>query len=193
MCYNSVTMEKTPHAKQRFFTARELRISLAMIILLSFLSAVVFMYLIKVFGDSLKEHSVMAFVLVMIGYAILVGVLTAIFTHRFIGPFERLRYEIGVILAGNYDKRLRIRRQDDAYVRAFVEDVNKVVSLLEESDLNSVGIRKDIYMELSSITNKMDIDDPNILKYKEELSRLRERLSASLIQGGSATAKKKAT
>jgi hypothetical protein len=186
-------MEKTPHVKQRFFTVRELRISLAMIILLSFLSAVVFMYLIKVFGDSLKEHSIMAFVLVMIGYAILVGVLTAIFTHRFIGPFERLRYEIGVILGGNYEKRLRIRRQDDAYVRSFVEDVNKVVMLLEESDRTSVGIRKDIYLELSSIINKIDSADPSLLKHREELSKLRDRLSASLIHSGSGTGQKKAT
>lgn len=185
-------MDKTPPVKQRFFTVRELRISLAMIILLSFLSAVVFMYLIKVFGDSLKEHSIMAFVLVMVGYAILVGVLTAIFTHRFIGPFERLRYEIGIILAGNYDKRLRIRRQDDAYVRAFIEDVNKVVLLLEESDSTSAGLQKDIYLELSSIINKMDSADPNVVKYKEELSKLRDRLSASLLQSDRTTGQKRA-
>jgi hypothetical protein len=170
-------MQKTPHVKQRFFTVRELRISLAIVILISFLSAAIFMYLIKIFGGSFKEHSVMAFVVVMVGYAIVVGLLTAIFTHRFIGPFERLRYELGVILSGDFKRRLSVRRHDDAYVRAFVEDVNKVLGLLEENRRRGVEIKKDIYTELSSIINKMDGADPGVLKYKEALSKLRHRLS----------------
>jgi hypothetical protein len=136
------------------------------------------MYLIKIFGGSFEEHSIMAFVFVMVGYAIVVGLLTAIFTHRFIGPFERLRYELGIILSGDYKRRLSVRRHDDAYVRAFVEDVNKVVELLEEDNRRGVEIKKDIYQELSSIINKMDSADPNVLKCKETLSKLRDRLSA---------------
>jgi hypothetical protein len=175
-------MKKTPHVKQRFFTVREIRISLAMIILLSFLSAVVFMYLIKGFGGTLEEHRILAFVLIRVGYAIVVGLLTAIFTHRFIGPFERLRYELGVILSGDYKKRLRIRRHDDAYVRAFVADINKVLDLLEENEQCGAEMQQKIHEELSSIINKMDSADPKVLKYKEALSQLRDRLSPPSVE-----------
>jgi hypothetical protein len=173
-------MQRSPNRKQRFFTVRELRLSLAMIILLSFLSAVVFMYLIKVFGGSMREHSILAFVLVMVGYALVVGFLTAVFTHRFIGPFERLRFELGVILGGDFKRRLNVRAQDDAYVRAFIDDVNKVLDLLEENDRCGAEMHRDIYLELSSVINKIDSADPKMHRYKAELTLLRDKISAYL-------------
>jgi len=173
-------MKGYPSRKQRFFSVRELRLSLALIILISFLSAVVFMYLIKMFGGSLEEHSIIAFLLVMVGYALVVGFLTAIFTHRFIGPFERLRFELSVILGGDYKRRLNVRKQDDAYVRAFVDDVNKVLDLLEDNDRNEAEVTRDIYLELTSVINKMDSSDPKMHRHKAELSLLRDKISAYL-------------
>jgi len=169
-------MEKTSKSPTRFFTARELRISLMLIIILSFMSAVVFMYLIKVFGGAIREHSVVSFVLVMLGYAAIVGFLTMFFTHRFIGPFERLRYELGIVIAGDYKRRLKVRRHDDAWVRAFVIDVNKVLELLEENDRCGADIQRDIYSDLSAIVNKMPPDAPG----RKELAGLRDKIAAHL-------------
>jgi len=138
------------------------------------------MYLIKMFGGSLEEHSIIAFLLVMVGYALVVGFLTAIFTHRFIGPFERLRFELSVILGGDYKRRLNVRKQDDAYVRAFVDDVNKVLDLLEDNDRNEAEVTRDIYLELTSVINKMDSSDPKMHRHKAELSLLRDKISAYL-------------
>ncbi len=169
-------MDKTRKRKQRFFTARELRVSILMIILLSFLSAVVFMYMIKVFGGTIKEHSILAFIVVMVGYAAVVGVLTMIFAHRFVGPFERLRYELGIILSGDYQRRLNVRKHDDAYVKAFVEDVNKVIALLQENDRCGAEAQMDIFSALSAIIGKMDDGDP----HRKELLSLRNKISKRL-------------
>lgn len=169
-------MDKTPTRTPRFFTARELRISLMLIILLSFLSAVVFMYLIKIFGGAIREHSILSFVLVMLGYVAVVAFLTTFFTHRFIGPFERLRFELGTIIAGDFRKRLKVRRHDDAYVRAFVDDVNKILELLEENDRCGADMQRDIYSNLSRIINKMPSDAPG----REELADLRDKIGAHL-------------
>jgi len=165
-------MDKTKKVKQRFFTARELRISILIIILLSFLSAVVFMYLIKVFSGTIKEHSILAFILVMVGYAAVVGVLTTLFAHRFIGPFERLRYELGIILSGDYQRRLNVRKHDDAYVKAFVEDVNKVIVLLQENNRCGAEVQRDIFSALSAIIGKMDDGDP----HRKDLVSLRNKV-----------------
>lgn len=162
--------------KPRFFTSRELRVSLMLIILISFLSAVVFMYLIKIFGGTIREHSLLSFVVVMLGYAVIVWVLTMLFTHRFIGPFERLRYELGMVIAGDFKRRLRVRRHDDSYVRAFVDDVNKVIGLLDDNDRRSADTQRELYTELTRIINKMPSDDPR----RNELAHLREKVSAEL-------------
>lgn len=167
-----------PHSqkKARFFTSRELRVSLMLIILISFLSAVVFMYLIKVFGGTIREHSMLSFAVVMLGYAAVVWFLTMFFTHRFIGPFERLRYELGIVIAGDFKRRLKVRRQDDGYVRAFVDDVNKVIELLEENDQRAADTQRDLYSDLTRIINKMTADDPR----RKELTALRDKVSAQL-------------
>lgn len=169
-------MDKIKKIKQRFFTTRELRISILIIILLSFISAVVFMYLIKIFGGTIKEHSILAFILVMVGYAAVVGFLTTIFAHRFIGPFERLRYELGIIISGDYQRRLNVRKRDDAYVKAFVEDVNKVIAMLQENDRCGTEAQMDIFSELSAIIGKMDDADP----HRKELASLRDKISTRL-------------
>jgi hypothetical protein len=166
----------TKHATQRFFSARELRISLMLIILISFMSAVVFMYLIKIFGGSLKEHSILSFGLVMLGYVAVVGFLTMFFTHRFIGPFERLRYELGMVLAGDYTRRLKIRSHDDAYVKSFVDDVNRVLDHLEENDRCGAEMFRDFFSDLSTMLGKMDPDDP----LRAELTGLRDRMGKHL-------------
>jgi hypothetical protein len=162
--------------KARFFTARELRVSLLFIILISFFSAVIFMYLIKVFGGTIREHSMLSFGVVMLGYAAVVWFLTMFFSHRFIGPFERLRYELGMVIAGDFKKRLKVRRHDDAYVRSFVDDVNRVIEVLEENDRRSADMQRDLYSNLTKIMNKMAADDPR----RRELTSLRDKVSAQL-------------
>jgi hypothetical protein len=166
----------TKHATQRFFSARELRISLMLIILISFMSAVVFMYLIKIFGGSLKEHSILSFGLIMLGYVAVVGFLTMFFTHRFIGPFERLRYELGMVLAGDYTRRLKIRGHDDAYVKSFIDDVNRILVLLEENDRCGAELFRDFFGDLSALIGKMDPNDPLTRK----LTGLRDRMGKHL-------------
>jgi hypothetical protein len=170
-------MVKTPAKKKhRFFTAHELHISLMFIILTSFFSAVAFTYLIKVFGDTVREHSMTSFAVVMLGYAAVVWLLTITFTHRFIGPFERLRYEVGMVIAGDFKKRLKIRRQDDAYIRAFEDDVNRVIEVLEKDDRRSADMQRDLYSDLTKIINKMPAANPR----RRELASLQDKVSAHL-------------
>ena len=70
---------------------------------------------------------------------IIVVVLALFFTHRFIGPFERLKMEMRLILTGNYHRRLSMRNSDDFYIRSFVSEVNKMLGEFEKNPLIETG------------------------------------------------------
>lgn len=172
-------MHKTAGKKRHrflFFTLHELHTSLILIVLISLLSAVLFMYLITSFGGTVREHSMLSVAVVMVGYASIVWFLTAFFAHRFIGPFERLRYELGVVIAGDYRKRLKIRRHDDAYIKAFEDAVNRVIDVLQEKDLFLADRHRDIYSGLTKIIRTISPDAP----YRNDLAALRDRAGARL-------------
>ncbi len=170
-------MTLTPYIKKpRFFTLHELHVSLILVILISFFSAVVFTYLTKVLGDSLRQHNILSLVLIMLGYGATIWILTITFAHRFIGPFERLRYELDFVVCGNFQKRLNIRRKDDTYIRAFEEDVNSVIAVLEENCRRSTDKQRELYLSLTSVINRINTDDPLRIR----LIELRDRVTPQL-------------
>lgn len=126
------------HRRQIYFTRRDLQISLTLIVIWSFITAIFFIFVIKEakefieayeLGDSTKLAII---ILVFVGYVVALALLTTIFTHRFIGPFPRLSRELREITEGKYEKRLSIRKMDDLYIRSFIEDINRVLDVLEQ-------------------------------------------------------------
>lgn len=163
--------------RQRFFVARELRLSILLIILISFFASILFMYLITAFGGPIYEYSVVSFIIVMLGYALVVAVLTLFFSHRFIGPFERLKLEMAVILAGDYKRRLTIRRHDDIYVRSFIDEVNKLIDCLENNFCISTDVFKEVDDELTAV-----IEETKDEAVKARLVRLSEKIRNAQIK-----------
>lgn len=125
--------------KQKYFVTKELRISIALIILWTLLVTAFFTYFTKELGERIG-HGSLLFVVVMAGYIVIVVVLTLLFSHRLVGPFQRLRTEMRLIRAGDYQRRLNVRNNDDIYIRSFIIEVNE---LLEELDKTGLS-RKDL-------------------------------------------------
>jgi nitrogen fixation/metabolism regulation signal transduction histidine kinase len=123
-------MEKLKRVHQKFFMARELRLSIALIVIWSLLAGILFTYITKELGAKI-EPGIVTFILVFVGYILIVVVLAMFFAHRFIGPFERLKMEIKLVLAGNYQRRLNVRGSDDFYIRSFIMEVNKIIDILD--------------------------------------------------------------
>ena len=115
--------------------AKELRLSISLIVIWSLLAGIIFTYVTKELGAKI-EHGVFSFIAVFLGYVIIVVVLALFFTHRFIGPFERLKMEMRLILTGNYHRRLSVRNSDDFYVRSFVLEVNKMLDEFEKKSFD---------------------------------------------------------
>lgn len=156
-------MEEKRKRRQKYFVAKELRLSIALIVLWAFLAVALFTFVVKELGHRI-EHNIFTFVLIMLGYAVIVIFLSMVFAHRFVGPFQRLKMEIDFILAGEYNRRLGVRRNDDLYIRSFVGEVNKLLTEFERMHYFKEELHRSIDAELLHIINV--IEDERIPKEK---------------------------
>lgn len=165
--------------RQKFFMARELRLSISLIVIWSLLAGILFTYITKEIGAK-TEHGLLSFIAVFIGYLIIVIVLALFFTHRFIGPFERLKMEIRLILAGDYQRRFRVRGSDDFYVRSFIIDVNKILDSFEAKCLDKKTFRQNIDSELLHIMSLIEKEDATKEKLREAMLLFHARIESLL-------------
>ncbi|MEE8329944.1 MAG: hypothetical protein V3R54_08450 [Thermodesulfovibrionia bacterium] len=158
--------------RAKHFSFKELRFSIAYMVLWSLLTVAFFTYLAIELGEKV-ENRPLYFILVLAGYASIVIFLTLIFTHRLIGPFERLKVELKIILSGEYHRRLCTRTKDDLYISSFILEVNKLIDHLEKMYNCNEGFRKKIDSDLSNIHSILEKKETS----KEEL---REAIISSL-------------
>lgn len=152
--------------KQRHFVPRELRYSVALIIFTSFLAAISLIYIANEISSILgREISIF---LILTSYALLIVFFTLYFAHRFIGPFERLKIELRLFRAGEFSRRLRIRKKDDVYIRSFVEEINVLLQQFE----NTVETRKDFVRSVNTELSKILV----LLEKEENKDELKKAL-----------------
>lgn len=152
--------------RQKYFALKELRFSIAHLVLWALLSVAFFTYTAIEIGGKI-ERGPAYFIIVVIGYALIVIILTLIFTHRFLGPFERLKTELKLIRTGSHHRRFHVRTKDDFYLRSFITEINKVLEDLEKISGFKEELHKKIDSELSNI--KTIIERKEISK--EELTK----------------------
>lgn len=168
-------------AKQRFFRAKELRLSISLMIIWSLLAGVLFTYLTKELGDTIK-HGFLSFLLVFLGYVIIVVMLALFFTHRLIGPFERLKMEMKLILSGDYSRRLKVRVNDDFYIKSFITDVNKLVERFEGKCIEKNTFRQNINAELMNILSLIEKEDAPKEKLKDAALKFHRKVESLLVE-----------
>ena len=152
--------------RQKYFVSKELRISIALIILWSLLVTAFFTYFAKELGEKIGNGTLL-FVIIMLGYLIIVIVLTMFFSHRLIGPFQRLKMEMKLIRSGDYHRRLNVRKSDDIYIMSFVTEVNKILAELEKAQRNKEYLIKHIDSELISIISVIEEGEVSKGKLRE--------------------------
>lgn len=60
----------------------------------------------------------------------LVFILAIVLSHRIAGPIYRMKRDLDEIAAGNYSKRLRLRKTDE--LKDVAESINNLIDILEE-------------------------------------------------------------
>jgi hypothetical protein len=175
-------VEEKKKTRAKPFSLKELRFSIAYMILWSLLAVVFFTYLTIYLGEKI-EQSLIYFLIVVTGYSIIVVILTLIFTHRFLGPFERLKTELRIIRSGYPQRRLSIRSHDDLYVRSFISEVDKLLDEYEKLHLFKEEFREKINSELSNINTLIKRKDVPNEELKEAILSLHKEVEAILKEG----------
>lgn len=160
---------KKKFVRQKYFITKELRISVALIILWSLLVTAFFTYFAKELGSKIG-HGTGLFLVVMLGYLLIVVVLTMLFSHRLIGPFQRLKTEMRLIMSGEHQRRLTVRKNDDIYIRSFIREVNKIIDEYERTRNH----REDL-------VNKMDSEFMGLITAIEEEAASKEKLRETVL------------
>ncbi|NOY39081.1 MAG: hypothetical protein GXO95_02265 [Nitrospirae bacterium] len=168
---------KKKKIRKRFFRQRELRFSIALMILWSLLAMAFLTYLTRALGGKI-EPGLFFFIVVFAGYAIVVVFLTLIFTHRFVGPFERLKMEMKIILSGDYNRRLCVRNNDDLYIKSFISEVNKVLDELERMQSFKEELHANIDSELLEIVSFLEKRDVSREELRETIIAFHDKVNA---------------
>lgn len=122
------------HVKQRYFCAKELQFSIALLIVLALLGGVFLQAISSLLSQYYGVDTPILGILLIIGYISIVVLLAVFYTHRLIGPFVRLEYEMRMISQGNVSKRLTLRAKDDIHIKNFVKYVNGFVGRFEDAN-----------------------------------------------------------
>lgn len=167
----------TKKMRQKYFVSREIRISIALIILWSLLVTAFFTYFTRELGDKIG-HGTFLFVIVMVGYIVIVVVLTMLFSHRLIGPFQRLKTEIRLIITGEYSRRLSVRNSDDLYIKSFISEVNKVLAELEKMHSYREGVAKHIDAEMIRCLSLLEEPETSKEKLREAFLSFHKKIKS---------------
>ncbi len=168
--------------RQRYFVARELQFSIALLVIIALLGGIFLQSVSVALSSYLKLKTPTVGIFLAIGYIIIVTILSIVFTHRLVGPFKRLEYEMKLIKDGELSQRLYIRSKDDLHVRNFVQHVNDLIAEFEEmskaySKLNSLV--STTLAEIMEELSKEEFDREKLLKrlsaLQKEIHKYREK------------------
>lgn len=148
------------HIRQRYFCAKELQFSIALLIVLALLGGVFLQAISSLLSQYYGVDTPVLGILLIIGYISIVVLLAVFYTHRLIGPFVRLEYEMKMIAQGNVSKRLSLRAKDDLHIKNFVKYVNGFVGRFEE-------MSREYNLLNSAVTKRLDDITGEIAKGKD--------------------------
>lgn len=171
------------HVKQRYFCARELQFSIALLIVLALLGGVFLQAISSLLSQYYGVDTPVLGILLIIGYVAIVVLLAVFYTHRLIGPFVRLEYEMKMISQGNLSKRLTLRIKDDLHIKNFVNHVNSFVGRYEEANRDYGQMHAAISKRLEEITKELSkgkeadcsMIDQELRALQAEMRKFREK------------------
>jgi sensor histidine kinase YesM len=165
--------------RMKNFGLKELRVSIAHMVLWSLLIVALFTYLAIELGERI-ERGPLYFIIVFLGYAIIVIILPIFFTHRFLGPFERLKTELKIVISGDHHRRLSVRNKDDFYIRSFIKEVDKVLDKYERAYRFKKKFCNKVESELTEIKNVLEDSDLSKEELREAFVTFQKKLKRLL-------------
>jgi len=124
-------MEKAGLKKQRYFIERDLFFQTLTLLLTVLLGG----FLLLLLSKTISGHvdSSILFLMLFVGYFLLIIFFAWSLSKKFIGPFSRLKKNMKDIAKGDLCLRLTVRTGDDIRIRSFVEDANRMIAAVNNS------------------------------------------------------------
>lgn len=163
---------KPKFLRQRYYMARELQFSLALVIVLALLGGIFLQAVSSALMSYWQLETPFLGFFLIIGYIAIVVLLAVFFTHRLVGPFKRLEYEMKLVKAGNLAKRLSIRSQDDLHIRNFVRHINSFISRFEEMSGEYNRLNSTVITKLDEISGELSRAKADCPRIREEIDQL---------------------
>ncbi len=123
-------MEKAGPTKQRFFVERDLFFQTLTLLLTVLLGGFLLLLLSKTISGYV-DSSVL-FLMLFVGYFLLIIFFAWSLSTKFIGPFGRLKENMQEISAGDLTVRLSVRQGDDIRIKHFVEEANRMIASVNQ-------------------------------------------------------------
>lgn len=173
---NKPTVIKTEKIRQRYFVARELQITVALLVVLALLGGAFLQSVSRALNEYLGLTTPTLTIFLTIGYIAIVALLAIFFAHRFVGPFKRLEYEMKTVANGALDKRLTVRTRDDLHVRNFVSYVNEFIENFEDMSKDYSKLHSTLSIQMSDIIRKLEKGQYNADEIKETIKTLQKNI-----------------
>ena len=159
-------------SRQKFFIARELQLTIAILTVLAILGGV--------FVDSISSAVAAHFafegkglrVILIVVYTAVVALLAIVFSHRLVGPFRRLEYEMQFVRGREPGRRLSVRNRDDLHLKNFVVQVNYMIDGLEEMQTTFSKLCSAISTTLGRVSEEVSKPDFDREEVKRDLKTL---------------------
>lgn len=168
--------------RQRYFVAKELQFSIAFLIVLALLGGIFLQAVSSALMDYWGLNTPFLGIFLIIGYIAIVVLLAIFFTHRLVGPFKRLEYEMKLISDGDTAKRLSVRSQDDLHVRNFVKYTNRFIDKFMKMSDEYDRLNTTVSKKMQEIAEELQKDDyccekiqKDLLSMKKQLNELQEK------------------
>ncbi|MDX1763272.1 MAG: methyl-accepting chemotaxis protein [bacterium] len=165
-------MANTELKKQRFFIERDLFFQTLTLLLSVLLGGFLLLLLSKTISGFV-DSSVL-FLLLFVGYFVLIIFFSWSLSRKFIGPFGRLQKSMQDISQGDLSLRLKVRDGDDIRIQNFVSEANRLLAKVNSS-LEKIS---DPTRELEVVTERLitriaSSEDMGTEEHLESLKRLK--------------------
>ena len=162
--------------KLSMFTPREMQLSIAILVVVALIGGVClqsFSYML--FTKAGLGVGFSSFVLVA-GYVLLVSALAVGFSHKVVGPFKRLEYEMKLISDGESGRRLSVRAKDGLAVIGFIKHANRMITVFDERRGELMTISAALSARINALNGELSRRDadPNLAKL--EIAALQKQL-----------------
>ncbi|MCK5236948.1 MAG: hypothetical protein KAR06_08185, partial [Deltaproteobacteria bacterium] len=166
------------HVRQKFFVARELQLTIALLVVIALLGGIFLQYISTALKSYYQFESHMLGVVMILGYLAIVFIISIVFSHRFVGPFRRLADEMIVINKGDLGYRLSVRTKDDVNVRNFVDQVNDLILTFEKKCVSQKVICGELSASILSIKDDITLKNVDMELISKELHELQKKVLA---------------